>query len=165
MLNLREYQQRPKRFADYLPWAALVAPGIVLNKDGSFQRTIRYRGPDQMSASPEELVSFTARINNVLKRFSSGWALFFEAARLPAADYPGSGALDGAALLIDEERRAQFESAGAHFESQYFLTFAFLPPTDRTAKGEAMFLTREAGAKAALARDHLDYFIRESDRA
>ncbi|MGE0181670.1 MAG: conjugal transfer protein TrbE [Parvularculaceae bacterium] len=165
MLNLKEYQQRPKRLADYLPWAALVAPGIVLNKDGSFQRTIRYRGPDQMSASAEELVSFTARINNVLKRFSSGWALFFEAARVPAADYPASEALEGAALLIDEERRARFESAGAHFESQYFLTFAFLPPTDRTAKGEAMFLTREAGAKAALARDHLDYFIRESDRA
>ena len=32
MLNLAEYQKRPKRLADYLPWAALVAPGIVLNK-------------------------------------------------------------------------------------------------------------------------------------
>ena len=30
MLNLAEYQKRPKRLADYLPWAALVAPGIVL---------------------------------------------------------------------------------------------------------------------------------------
>jgi len=71
MLSLREYQQRPKRLADYLPWAALVTPGVVLNKDGSFQRTIRYRGPDLESASPEELISFTARVNNVLKCPSS----------------------------------------------------------------------------------------------
>ena len=63
MLNLTEYQTRPKRLADYLPWAMLAAPGIVLNKDGSLQRTIRYRGPDLESASESELLSFTARVN------------------------------------------------------------------------------------------------------
>ena len=38
MLNLAEYRKKPQRLADFLPWAALIAPGIVLNKDGSFQR-------------------------------------------------------------------------------------------------------------------------------
>ncbi|HNR78196.1 MAG TPA: conjugal transfer protein TrbE, partial [Parvularculaceae bacterium] len=90
MLNLAEYQNRPKRLADYLPWAALVAPGVVLNKDGALQRTVRYRGPDLESASPEELLSYTARINNVLRRLRSGWVLHFEADRVPAADYPTS---------------------------------------------------------------------------
>ncbi|MGE0409119.1 MAG: conjugal transfer protein TrbE [Amphiplicatus sp.] len=165
MLNLREYSQRPKRLADYLPWAALVAPGIVLNKDGSFQRTIRYRGPDLESASAEELVAFTARVNNVLKRFGSGWALFFEAARSPASEYPASEFRDGAAFLVDEERRAHFESAGRHFESAYHLTIAWLPPTDRTAKGEALFLTRENASAPASWRDYLDAFTLETDRA
>ncbi len=117
MLNLKEYQERPKRLADYLPWAALVAPGVILNKDGSFQRTVRYRGPDLESAIAEELVSFTARVNNVLKRFGSGWALSFEAARIPSSEYPLSEWRDAVARLVDEERRAQFESAGALFES------------------------------------------------
>ena len=45
MLNLAEYRQRPALLADWLPWAGLVAPGVVLNKDGSFQRTARFRGP------------------------------------------------------------------------------------------------------------------------
>ncbi len=36
MLNLAEYRQRPALLADWLPWAGLVAPGVVLNKDGSF---------------------------------------------------------------------------------------------------------------------------------
>ena len=46
MLDLREYRTKRMLLADYLPWAGLVAPGIVLNKDGSLQRTCRFRGPD-----------------------------------------------------------------------------------------------------------------------
>mgnify|MGYP000541192822 CR=1 FL=1 len=34
MLSLREYRNKADRLADFLPWAALVAPGVVLNKDG-----------------------------------------------------------------------------------------------------------------------------------
>ncbi len=165
MLNLTEYQTRPKRLADYLPWAMLAAPGIVLNKDGSFQRTIRYRGPDLESASQGELLSFTARVNNVLKRFASGWALFFEAAREHANDYPASTFMDPVAWLVDEERRAAFETGGAHFESACYLTFAWAPPTDRTRKGEAVFLTRDGAEKPTSAHDHLAHFIRETDRA
>jgi type IV secretory pathway VirB4 component len=42
VLNLAEYRKKPTMLADYLPWAALVAPGVVLSKDGSFQRTARF---------------------------------------------------------------------------------------------------------------------------
>src|SRR3546814_2273003 len=84
MLNLAEYRSRADRLADHLPWAALVAPGVVLNKDGSFQRSFAFRGPDLESATEAELVSACARANNVLKRLGSGWALFFEAERRDA---------------------------------------------------------------------------------
>ena len=75
MLNLAEFRPRARRLADWLPWACLVAPGVVLNKDGSFQRTVRYRGPDLDSATEAELISVTSRVNNVLKRF--GWVTRF----------------------------------------------------------------------------------------
>ena len=81
MINLAEYRKRPALLADYLPWAALVAKGVVLNKDGSFQRTARFRGPDLDSATPAELVGITARLNNALRRLGSGWAIFVEAQR------------------------------------------------------------------------------------
>ena len=90
MLNLAEYRSHADRLADHLPWAALVAPGVVLNKDGSFQRTLRFRGPDLESATEAELVAIAARVNNVLKRFGSGWALFFDAERVEALGYPRS---------------------------------------------------------------------------
>jgi type IV secretion system protein VirB4 len=137
MLNLAEYRKRPQGLADFLPWAALVARGVVLNKDGSFQRTARFRGPDLDSATPAELVGVTARLNNALRRLGSGWAIFVEAQRVAATDYPESRFPDPASALIDLERRNAFEEAGAHFESRYLLTFVWLPPPEDASRAEA----------------------------
>jgi type IV secretion system protein VirB4 len=136
MLNLAEYRTHPAGLADFLPWAALVAPGVVLNKDGSFQRTARFRGPDLESATPAELVGVTARVNNALRRLGSGWALFVEADRLPATDYPESAFPDAASALVDLERQDGFEQAGVHFESRYFLTILWLPPAEEVSRAE-----------------------------
>src|SRR5579859_5242295 len=122
MMNLAEYRSTATRLADFLPWAALVAPGVVLNKDGSFQRTARFRGPDLDSAVPAELMAVAGRLNNALRRLGSGWAIFVEAQRNPASGYPICTFPDPASALVDAERKAQFEEQGAHFESNYFLT-------------------------------------------
>ena len=130
VLNLAEYRRKATSLCDYLPWACLVGPGVVLNKDGSFQRTLRYRGPDLDSATEAELVAITARLNNILKRFGAGWALFFEAERIAANDYPGACFADPASWLVDQERFASFSADGAHHESRYYLTLLYLPPPE-----------------------------------
>ncbi len=165
MLNLAEYQKRPAALADYLPWACLIAPGVILNKDGSFQRTFAYRGPDLESSTFEELVGVCARVNNVLRRFSSGWALFFEAQRLPALGYPTSEWRDALAWLVDEERRAAFEEADTHFESAYYLTFVYLPPAETIDRAENLLLERPDGREGRAYREHLERFIAETTRA
>jgi type IV secretion/conjugal transfer VirB4 family ATPase len=144
MMNLAEYRRRSQCLADYLPWAALVGPGTVLNKDGSFQRSARFRGPDLDSATPAELVAITARLNNALRRLGSGWAIFVEAQRRPAGRYPAGAFPDAASGLVDAERRAQFEEEGAHFESGYFLTLLWLPPAEDTARAEAWLYENRA---------------------
>jgi type IV secretion system protein VirB4 len=88
MMNLAEYRHHSQSLADFLPWAALVEKGVILNKDGSFQRTARFRGPDLDSATTAELVAITGRLNNALRRLGSCWAIFIEAQRLPANRYP-----------------------------------------------------------------------------
>src|SRR3954464_4736507 len=125
MMNLTEYRRSTTQLADFLPWAALVDEGIVLNKDGSFQRTAKFRGPDLDSAVPAELVGVAGRLNNAFRRLGSGWAIFVEAQRHEAASYPASRFADAASALVDAERRADFEEASAHFESSYFLTFLY----------------------------------------
>ena len=42
MLYLREYRAKAERLFDHLPWVALIGPGLVLNKDGAFQRAARH---------------------------------------------------------------------------------------------------------------------------
>lgn len=166
MLNLAEYRKKTTTLADYLPWACLVAPGVVLNKDGSFQRILRYRGPDLDSATEAELVSVTARLNNILKRFGAGWALFFEAERSPANQYPGARFGDAASWLVDQERYAAFSADGAHHESRYYLTFLYLPPPEREAQAERLLYERSD--ETALESDphaQLDWFITETERA
>ena len=163
MLNLAEYRNKGVGLADFLPWAALVASGVVLNKDGSFQRSARFRGPDLDSATPAELIGTSARLNNTLRRLGSGWAIFVEAQRSPANTYPESRFPDPVSALVDSERRAQFEEEGAHFESAYYLTFLYLPPSEDAARAEGWLYegTEKSGVNP---REVLRGFVDRTDR-
>ncbi|MEZ5934803.1 MAG: conjugal transfer protein TrbE [Alphaproteobacteria bacterium] len=164
MLNLKEYRDRPTGLADYLPWAALVAPGVVLNKDGSLQRSASFRGPDLESSTEAELVALTARLNNALRRLGSGWALFVEAERRPTTGYPDSVFPDPVSWLIDEERRGLFEAEGELFESRFFVTLLHLPPVERAGKVEKRLLV---GGKSKAEIDYdevLATFVSQTDR-
>ena len=163
MLHLAEYRRRPALLADWLPWAGLVAPGVVLNKDGAFQRTARFRGPDLDSATQGELIATSARVNNALRRLGSGWALFVEAERRPAAGYPRSDFPEPLSWLVDEERRAAFEDGGMHFESGYHLTLVFLPPEESRARAARMLYEHTPTAGVDW-RERLAAFEAESDR-
>lgn len=140
---------------------------MVLNKDGSFQRSARFRGPDLESATEAELVAICARLNNVLRRFGSGWALFFEAGRQPARGYPDSDFPDPVSRLVDAERRAAFDQADALFESGYLLTFVYLPPAEGIGRMEQMLVESPGGTSrpGSDCREQLDAFIRRTDRA
>jgi type IV secretion system protein VirB4 len=177
MLNIGEYRRVADRLADHLPWAALIAPGVVLNKDGSFQRSFRFRGPDLESATDAELVAVCARLNNVLRRFGSGWALFFEADRFEALGYPESTFPEAASWLVEQERRAAFDgnSLGEeepgrrmpqreHFESTYHLTLLYLPPPDQVDRAGRALLEGAAEEKGRDWKRELAGFIAETDR-
>src|ERR1700676_1294413 len=163
MMNLAEYRRKSHRLADFLPWAALVETAVVLNKDGSFQRTARFRGPDLDSATPAELVAITGRLNNALRRLGSGWAIFIEAQRQPAHRYPKGDFPDATSALVDAERRAQFEEEGSHFESRYFFTLLWLPPAEDAARAEA-WLYEGRSRDGADWRAALAGFIDRTDR-
>ena len=163
MLSLREYRNKADRLADFLPWAALVAPGVVLNKDGSFQRTARFRGPDLDSSTPAELVATTARLNSALRRLGSGWSIFVEAVRRPALDYPVCAFPDPASALVERERAAQFAEEGAHFESRYYLTLLWMPPAEDAARAESWLYEGKA-EKGVDPRELLEGFADRTDR-
>ena len=161
MRFLDEHRRRPALLADHLPWAAMVGPGVVLNKDGSFTCGLRFRGPDLESASDLELMSVRARLNNALKRLGSGWCLHVEARRRPAQPYPASDFGIAAAWLVDAERRSLFETSEPAYETDYRAALTWLPPADQTRRVERVLFD---GADPASRdwRTALDAFARET---
>ncbi len=163
MMSLAEYRRGNAPLCDYLPWSALVAPGIVLNKDGAFQRTARFRGPDLDSATDAELVAVTARLNNALKRLGSGWAIFVDAERASAVGYPDSAFPEPLSWLMDRERRGAFDDVGSHFESGYWLTLVWLPPPESRARAGRL-LYEATGSRGVDWRAQREAFVTETDR-
>jgi hypothetical protein len=160
MRFLDEFRQKPITLADHLPWAALVAPGVLLNKDGSFSACVKFRGPDLESSTPEEMMAVRARLNNMLKRLGTGWCFHMEARRRQADPYPDQSPINPAACLIDEGRKAHFEQAGTAFETDHFATFTWLPPADDVRKAEN-FLFQNRSSDARDWHESLALFERE----
>ncbi|RZJ32810.1 MAG: conjugal transfer protein TrbE, partial [Brevundimonas sp.] len=161
MRFLDEQRRRPAALADHLPWAALVAPGVVLNKDGSFTTGFRFRGPDLDSSTADELMAVRARLNNALRRLGTGWCLQMEARRRAASPYPESAFDLDVAWLLDEERRARFETGEPAFETDYRLALTWLAPADETRRIERWLFDGLARAGAGW-RQALSRFTREA---
>jgi len=162
MRFLDEHRRRPAALSDHLPWAVLVAPGVVLNKDGSFLTAIAFRGPDLESSTEDELMAVRARLNNVLRRLGTGWCLHVEARRRPADPYPAAEPDVAAAWVVDAERQALFEGAEPAFETDFRLALTWLPPADETRRLERLMFDGLSRAGRDW-RTALETFRREVD--
>src|ERR1700748_2173839 len=140
MLYLTEYRPKAARLFDHLPWAVLIGPGLILNKDGGFQKTLAFRGPDLASSTDAGLVAVRAQLNNALRRLGSRWCLHIQALRAMSQGYPASPFPDPGSALADDERRAASEAQSPHYESRYFLTFTYLPPEEAVSTAESLLL-------------------------
>ena len=137
MMNLAEYRRKGTRLADYLPWAALVAPGVV-QKQGWQPAAARPGFAVPISTARSRRNLWLWRGASTTPFAASGPAGRSSSRRsgsrppiIPTAAFP-----DPASALLDAERRAGFAEQGAHFQSDYLLTFLYLPPAEEAARAE-----------------------------
>jgi len=136
----------------------MMSSGIVFNKNGSFQTSFRFRGPDLDSATDSELVVICARVNNALMRLRGGWAIYADAHRRPDTRYPTATWPDPLTHLLDEERRVLVGSSN-YFDSERFLTLVYLPPKDVSSQIAQWFY--EGGEQVSHAyTDELKFFTK-----
>ncbi len=130
---------------------------FVVNKNGSIQTTWKYRGPDLESSIPEQLAVITAQLNSAFQLLDTGWIMYFEAKRSPSTSYADDVYFpDPVTKAIDEERRKMF-SSGNYFESDYYMTLCWIPPSDQ--EGKLKELVIEGREKKDLsAEDHFAFF-------
>ena len=127
---------------DLLNYAALVAPGTILLKDGALLAGFAYAGPDLNSSSPEELAALTHHVNSALARFGDGWMLNADLIRHQSIGYPQESDFpDPTTRLIDAERRAHYSAEGRHFETRFAMTLTFRPPPDLHRKAARLFFS------------------------
>lgn len=151
------------QLSDHLPWGALIAPGVILNKNRTMMKTIAFRGPDLASSSDEEMMVVTARVNNALKRLGTGWTYFIEAQRFEQNTYPESQWPDAVSWIVDRERQGNFEEDKHHFESSYYLTLVWERPQPLTKKLENVFYDDPKAGKTSNDFEHdLEYFTRST---
>ncbi|OFL29759.1 ATPase [Fusobacterium sp. HMSC064B12] len=137
---IKEYQDEKNKLSTYVPWIAMIdKEAIILNKNGTFQKTLKFRGHDLDSATMYELKNSDARLNDVLRRLDGGWTMHIEAKRVRSKEYSTNEIDNFAVKLIDNERKNKFES-GNYFESEYYLTLTYLTPIDTEKKIKKFFI-------------------------
>src|SRR2546422_8261506 len=102
----RESRWQPAHMSDVVPWRAMLAPGVVLQKERyGLQRTYAVRGPDVQGDTPEVQGALMLQANAVLKRLGGRWMLQSEAQRARVQTLPVVAWMHPIPALIEQERR------------------------------------------------------------
>ena len=153
-------------FYQHLPWNFITKfhEGVVIHKDGILQRTFAYRAPDIDSANDFEINVLALRVNDFAKRLGTGWAFHLEAQRFQIRDYPNAVFDTLAPYLIDRERESSFRAAGRHFDSSYYLTFTWKPPSESVKKLLSLFVQSSVSATDGMSlKQNVEFFVNETD--
>ena len=129
--QLRRFRRKDMGLCDLLNFAAVVAPGVVIGKNGALIAGWEYTGEDQGSSLHAQRDAVSVRLNQALARLGSGWMLHLDAVRQevnPYSDQAWSNFPDRISLAIDEERRAFFAQPGAAYETRFIICVSYLPP-------------------------------------
>lgn len=140
---INEFKKRAK-VSDEISWLVLKENGIVLNKNGSYQKTFKYRGFDLISYTEEQIKNLIERSNNLMKRIDENWTIHIEVRRKKADKYIESNFKTLAGRIIEEERKEHFIGQNAeYYINEYYVTLTYLVPRDIENKMSEFFIEKK----------------------
>ena len=134
------FKEKP-RLQYLLPWAFVdEETGIVHGKDHSMLAVYKFRGPDMDSSTPAELLQYNAALNNVMKKLTTGYVLYFEAQRKIDTSY------DKAAISVPlvqkmEDEREEYYTKQQHYDTLFYFVIYCEPPQLLKSKLTSAFIT------------------------
>lgn len=129
--QVKRHRSKEAGLVDLLNYAALVADGVVVGKNGAFLAAWLYRGEDNASSTDEQRNMVSTRINQAFSGLGTGWMIHVDAVRRPAPNYTSPSLSffpDPVSAAMDEERRRLFEGLGTMYEGYFVLTATYFPP-------------------------------------
>jgi len=162
MVSLQAYRNQAMGLPDLLNYAFIIDKGVYLNKDGSISAGFYYRSPDINSSTAQERNFIAAKMNALLAKFGSGWAIHVDAIRKPITDYPTAKESHFHATinrLIDTERRLFFSEQGDHYETLFAIVLTYIPPNQTKSRiADMMFDDGTEDVKHDLSSKMLHHF-------
>lgn len=117
---------------DLLNWAAAIAPGVVLCKDGGLLTGYYYEGPDLSVETNLNRNLVSERITSAFLRFDSSWSIHIDATRVRSRPPEGEDAFpDDVTRMMDRSRRKRHVA----FESIHSIVLKWIPPGTRSRRG------------------------------
>lgn len=130
-------QKGQQSIAELFPWRLLVTDNIVALSDGGWIAAWEFIGPNPEATSIDDVRGYAKQINTWLLSCGEGWQINVDCARLPSTRYPDLLApVDPLTAILDEERRAFFNSTGNHYETKTYISLSYHPriPQKKTEK-------------------------------
>jgi|GEM_PF-1999997 len=131
MLKVKDYRSFPEGLHKLIALYLMVGSGIMLTKDQALIAAFFVTGMDLSNMTPLDRNRLSARCNEILNHyFKSGWVTYFEVIRQKSPGYPDrsrSAFNDPISQLMDDERRADFEQEGNHYDSKTVLVIRYKP--------------------------------------
>lgn len=135
--------------ADFLPWALLVADGVIVLKDATFLAGFTLRGHDLASAPHSALNQAANTVRRLIGTLPSGYSLEVNVHRFAAGAYPCSQSTEfptKALQEVDRERERHFTLPGSYFSTECTLLISFTPPRESVRKVEGLFVKGKTSA-------------------
>lgn len=140
---INEFKKRAK-LSDEIDWLVLKENGVVLNKNGSYQKTFRYRGFDLISYTEDQIKNLVERSNNLMKRIEENWTIHVEVKRKKAKEYIESNFECLAGKIIENERKEHFIGNNAeYYINEYYVTLTYLLPRDIEHQMSEFFIEKK----------------------
>lgn len=141
---IKEYTEEKSKLSYYVPFFSLAEKDdrlYMICKNGTIQKTLKFRGYDLNSSIKPEMVGTSSSFNNILRRIGENYTFHVEAQRRKSKKYIPAEFSSKAAKMIDLERE-EFFNAGNHYESDMYFTLTYLLPKDTVKKAEGIFFER-----------------------
>jgi type IV secretion system protein VirB4 len=162
IVSLDAFISKSYGMSDLLMPECFCDDGIILNKDASFTRCYWYSGADLDSSTDEELDYMNSVIfSNAFSKLGDGWTMHLDLVRKSAPGYISNALInfpEPTTLMIDAERKYDYELEGGYYENSFIVTFTYLPPVDNKTKVKNWFIEDKEGNLKVDYFLHLDVF-------
>ena len=146
---LTHRQPKEAGLADRLPWALLVADGIILCKDSTFMAGFGIRGQDLSSAPVSALNAAADTVRQAIGLMEPGYSVEVNIHRVACPSYPPSRSAHFPTEelhAVDRERETHFTLPSGYYETRATLLINFTPPRESVQKVENIFVKGESAS-------------------